>query len=49
MPKFITIRYGDEAGYKRTPPRVRDTAHAHDEKLKREGAVMGNAEPPVQI
>jgi hypothetical protein len=49
MPKFITIGYGDEACYKRTPPSVRDTAHAHDEKLKREGAVMGIAGPPVQV
>ena len=49
MPRFITIGYGDEAGYQRTPPGVRDAAHAHDEKLKREGAVMGIAGPPVQV
>lgn len=49
MPKFITIGYGDKAGYMRTPPSVRDAAHARDEKLKREGAVMGIAGRPVQV
>ncbi|HEV7343622.1 MAG TPA: hypothetical protein VGN68_18525 [Sphingopyxis sp.] len=49
MPKFITIGYGDEAGYNRTPPSARDAAHAHDEELKREGAVMGIAGLPVQV
>jgi hypothetical protein len=32
MPKFITIGYGDQAGYERTAKRVRDDAHAHDAK-----------------
>lgn len=49
MPKFITIGYGDEAGYERTSPTVRNAAHAHDEKLKREGAILGIAGPPVQV
>jgi hypothetical protein len=49
MPKFITIAYGDEAGYDRTPKAVRDTAHAHDAKLQDEGAVMGIAGAPVQV
>ncbi len=30
MPKFVTIGYGDEAGYNRTPQGLRDAAHAHD-------------------
>jgi hypothetical protein len=30
MAKFITIGYGDEGGYERTEPSVRDVAHAHD-------------------
>jgi len=49
MPKFVTIGYGDEAGYQRTPPDVRAAAHAHDEELKRRGAIMGVAGTPVQV
>jgi len=39
MPKFITIGYGDQAGYDRTQA-VRDAAHAQDAKLVSEGALM---------
>ena len=49
MPKFITIGYGDEAGYARTPAAVRDAAHEQDARLLSEGAVMGIAGPPVQV
>jgi hypothetical protein len=49
MPKFVTIGYGDEAGYERTPADVRDAAHAHDETLKRNGALIGIAGTPVQV
>ena len=49
MPKFITIGYGDEAGYERTPRPVRDAAHAQDARLRSEGAVMGIAGVPVQV
>ncbi len=49
MPKFITIGYGDQAGYDRTPKAVRDAAHAEDAKLRAEGAVMGIAGAPVQV
>jgi hypothetical protein len=49
MPKFITIGYGDQAGYDRTPRPVRDAAHAQDAKLRSEGALMGIAGPPVQV
>lgn len=49
MPKFITIGYGDQAGYDRTPQPVRDAAHAHDAELRSEGAVMGIAGSPVQV
>ncbi|HVW43177.1 MAG TPA: YciI family protein [Amycolatopsis sp.] len=49
MAKFITIGYGDSAGYERTDPAVRDAAHAHDERLRAGGAVMGIAGPPVQV
>ncbi len=49
MPKFVTIGYGDEAGYKRTAPHVRDAAHAHDIELMRNGALMGIAALPVLV
>lgn len=49
MPKFVTIGYGDEAGYQRTPQAVRDAAHAHDVRLKQGGAIMGIAGLPVQV
>ena len=48
MPKFITIGYGDREGYDRTAKAVRDAAHAHDEVLQKNGALMGIAGPPVQ-
>src|SRR5206468_2306459 len=40
MPKFITIGYGDQAGYDRTPRPIRDAAHAQDAKLRTEGALI---------
>ena len=49
MPKFITIGYGDPAGYDRTSRPVRDAAHAEDAKLQSEGAIMGIAGAPVQV
>lgn len=49
MPKFVTIGYGDRAGYDRTPRPVRDAAHAQDAKLQSEGAVIGMAGTPVQV
>ena len=49
MPKFVTIGYGDQAGYDRTPAAVRDAAHARDALLLRGGAVMGIAGSPVQV
>lgn len=49
MPRFITIGYGDEAGYAATPKAVRDAAHAQDARLQAQGAVMGVAGPPVQV
>lgn len=47
--KFVTIGYGDQAGYDRTGPAVRDAAHAHDARLRRQGAQMGIAGQPVQV
>lgn len=49
MPKFITIGYGDQAGYDRTSEAARKAAHAHDAVLVRRGAVMGIAGRPVQV
>ena len=49
MAKFMTIGYGDEAGYNRTDPAVRDAAHAHDARLSQDGVDMGLAGPPVQV
>jgi hypothetical protein len=49
MPKFVTIGYGDRAGYDRTSKEIRDAAHAHEAELQKRGAVMGVAGPPVQV
>jgi hypothetical protein len=49
MPKFVTIGYGDRAGYERTAPEVRNAAHAHDDELRKRGALMGVAGGPVQV
>jgi hypothetical protein len=49
MPKFITIGYGDRAGYDRTPQPVKDAAHAQDAKLVADGALVGIAGTPVQV
>ncbi|TCO46473.1 YciI family protein [Actinocrispum wychmicini] len=49
MPKFVTIGYGDQEGYDRTDPAVRDEAHAHDARMSAAGAVMGIADPPVRV
>lgn len=49
MPKFITIGYGDRAGYDRTPQAVRDAAHEHDARLAATGTLMGIAGQPVQV
>jgi len=47
--KFMTIGYGDQAGYDRTDEAVRDAAHAHDARLKQDGVEMGIAGAPVQV
>jgi hypothetical protein len=47
--KFVTIGYGDQAGYERTDPGVRDAAHAHDARLRGDGVEMGRAGRPVQV
>lgn len=49
MPKFVTIGYGDQEGYDRTPAAIRDAAHAHDVKLRKAGVLMGIAGIPAQV
>ena len=49
MPRFVTIGYGDEAGYQRTALEVREAAHANDSALKRSGAWIGIARSPIQV
>jgi hypothetical protein len=49
VPKYVTIGYGDRAGYDRTDPPVREAAHAHDRRLRAGRAVMGIAGEPVQV
>jgi len=49
MPTFITIGYGDRAGYDRTPEPLRKAAHANDAQLLSDGALMGTASECVQV
>ncbi len=49
MPKFVTIGYGDEAGYDRTPVDLRNAAHAQDDELKNKGALVGVAGSSVLV
>ena len=49
MPKYVTIGYGDQAGYERTAPSVRDAAHHHYSQLQAVGALIGVAGSPVQV
>lgn len=49
MPRFVTIGYGDEAGYARTSEDARRAAHEHDAALLHGGAILGIAGTPVQV
>lgn len=49
MARFVTIGYGDQAGYEGTAPAVRDAAHAYDQELLGDGVLMGIAGRPVQV
>ena len=49
MARFVTIGYGDDAGYERTAQEVRDRAHGVDEAMREAGAVSGMAGKPVQV
>jgi len=47
--RFITIGYGDEAGYRKTTEAVRRAAHETDAELVAGGALVGIAGAPVQV
>ncbi len=49
MPRYLTIGYGERAGYDNTPKDLRDAAHEHDAQLVREGAVTAVMLPPVRV
>jgi hypothetical protein len=49
MPMFVTIGYGDREGYDGTEPAVREAAHAHDARLRGDGAIIGVAGAPMQV
>lgn len=49
MASFITIGYGDAAGYHRVSGECRQAAHARDDELRAAGALIGRAEDPVQV
>ena len=49
MATFLTIGYGDQAGYERTDEAVRAAAHVHDDRLRASGATIGIAGAPVQV
>jgi hypothetical protein len=49
MPTFITIGYGDAAGYHRISDERRQAAHARDDALQAAGALIGRAGDPVRV
>jgi hypothetical protein len=49
MATFITIGYGDAAGYDRVSDECRAAAHARDDELRAAGALIGIAGSPVQV
>ena len=49
MAIFLTVGYGNQAGYERTDEAVRAAAHAHDDQLRANGATIGIAGTPVQV
>jgi hypothetical protein len=49
VPTFITIGYGDRAGYERTAAAIREAAHTWDAQIQAGGVLMGIAGEPVQV
>lgn len=49
MATFITIGYGDEAGYRRASDDCKRAAHTRDDELRAAGALVGIAGEPVAV
>lgn len=49
MATFITIGYGDQAGYDRASDECKRAAHARDDELRAAGALIGIAGDPVSV
>jgi hypothetical protein len=49
MATFITIGYGDEAGYNRTSDECKRAAHTRDDELRAAGALIAIAGDPVTV
>lgn len=49
MATFITIGYGDAAGYDRVSDECKQAAHERDDALRAGGALIGIAGRPVQV
>lgn len=49
MATFITIGYGDEAGYRRASDDCKRAAHTRDDELRAAGALIGIAGEPVAV
>jgi hypothetical protein len=49
MATFITIGYGDAAGYDRVSDECKQAVHARDDALRAAGALIGMAGSPVQV
>ncbi|OBH90550.1 YciI family protein [Mycobacterium sp. E2989] len=49
MPTFITIGYGEAAGYHQLSDDRKRAAHARDDELSAAGALVGRAGQPVQV
>ena len=47
--RFVTIGYGDEAGYQAADPGVLERAHAQDRRIAEAGHLIGVAGTPVQV
>ncbi|MEB3983067.1 YciI family protein [Mycobacterium sp. 663a-19] len=49
MATFITIGYGDAAGYDRVSDDCKKAAHARDDELRAGGVLVGIAGRPVRV
>lgn len=49
MPRYLTIGYGERAGYDATPLELRTAAHEHDAQMTRDGAITAILSEPVRV